>query len=156
MSLLYPWIIQSVFDQFLRYVSLDPMGPELSKIQEARHEMLNGLIAIELGFLVVTFGVSIFLSHRIAGPLYKLTRFLTDQGPGKLVRRISFRKADHFQEIASAYNEMLDSINQKVTQAVTEIEKGRSAEGLSILRSLQSVGGETTAQPAAKTGTSRS
>ncbi len=52
---------------------------------------------------ILSFGLR--LSHRIAGPLFKLDRFLKD--PSKARRGLRFRTGDYFPELAESANEAL-------------------------------------------------
>ena len=68
-----------------------------------------------------TFAVSIFLSHRIAGPLFKLRRALSDLRDGKL-HSIQFRKFDHFQELSTEYNQTVETIKESVSATKKHLE----------------------------------
>ncbi|MGZ3688938.1 MAG: hypothetical protein ACXVBW_11590, partial [Bdellovibrionota bacterium] len=72
LSICYPFIIYNLFDYFIRYLSVDPNGPGLNTLNQMRHDLLWLLFLLELVFVSFTFLLSIFLSHKIAGPLYKL------------------------------------------------------------------------------------
>ncbi len=143
LSLIYPWIIYTLFNYFLAYMKLDPMGPELARIESTKGDMLKLLAFLQILFLVVTFSVNIFISHRIAGPLYKLRRFFEQAGKGNMSPKLQFRKGDHFQDLAMSYNEMMTGLNAKIGEAAAEIEAGRSEKGLAMLRQLQGVNPET-------------
>jgi len=123
LSLVFPYIIYNLFDFFLRYVMLDPMGPALGDITRLRQEMTWLLVAAESFFLVLTFAISIFISHRIAGPLYKLNMFFAKAKNGELREELYFRKSDHFQEIAGAFNEMMREVGSHAQAAKAAIEK---------------------------------
>jgi hypothetical protein len=47
----------------------------------------------------------LFLSHRVAGPVYRLCKHARDLVSGKDVGEVSFRKKDYFPELADAFNE---------------------------------------------------
>src|SRR6185437_15171362 len=98
LSFVYPIIIYNLFDFLTRYLQLDPNGPGIASIQTTRKEVLFLLIFFQLIFLVITFMISVFVSHRIAGPLYKLKNFFKQNTSGKLSPELSFRKSDHFQD----------------------------------------------------------
>ncbi len=104
---IYPFIVQNIFDYFIRYVAQDPMGPPIAGLQATRREVLSLLVLIQLVFLGITFLVSLFLSHRIAGPLYKLSMSFQKVRMGSLHEEIRFRSKDHFMDLAESYNEML-------------------------------------------------
>lgn len=123
LSLIYPLIIYNLFDFFLQSATVDPHGPELAKINDIRGEMIRMLALLQVLFLSVTFMVSIFVSHRIAGPLYKLQQFFKAATQGDLKSSLSFRKADHFQELALSYNEMMDEVRHKFSEAESHIQK---------------------------------
>lgn len=144
LSLVYPLIIQSLFDYFIRYLSADPNGPELTALQGVRQEMLILLVIMQVVFLIVTFLISIFLSHRIAGPIYKLGLFFQSARSGgaeALAKKLSFRKNDHFQEIAAQYNEVMGSIAAREQRCV---EAARRAQDL-IERAASQTSGDAKA-----------
>jgi methyl-accepting chemotaxis protein len=129
LSAVYPVIVYNLFGYLIRYVSLDPFGPPLEGILKTRSEVLWLLVMFQLVFALVTFLISIFISHRIAGPLFKLGRFLDNAGTGNLKDRLTFRKTDHFQDLATRYNEMVDGLRdvigknqEKISSAATQIE----------------------------------
>ena len=75
-----------------------------------RKEIILLLAFFQIVFLLITFMISIFVSHRIAGPLYKLKNFLRQNGGGKLSPDLYFRKNDHFMDVAEEYNLMLSKL----------------------------------------------
>ncbi len=58
-------------------------------------------------------GAGIILSHRIAGPLYRLEKHLEGLGEGKKLTALKFRKNDYFQDLAQSYNQHMEKIFQK-------------------------------------------
>jgi len=61
-----------------------------------------------LAIVIMAFGLR--LSHRIAGPLYNLTRQLKEaKEKGENLNTINFRERDYFPEVAEAVNEYLDT-----------------------------------------------
>ena len=110
LSLIYPFIIHNLFELFARYASTDPTGPALSQLQETRADVFRLLVLLQLLFVGITFLISMFMSHRIAGPLYKLKKFFADAQDGNLNQELHFRKNDHFQDLAADYNRMITGI----------------------------------------------
>src|SRR5580704_15178127 len=84
LSMIYPWLIYTVFDFLLNYLSKDPMGPDLANLREKRQEIIEWLVFLQVVFMGLTGVVSLFLSHRIAGPLYKLRQFMAKVRNGEL------------------------------------------------------------------------
>ena len=113
----------NLFDYFIRYLSRDPNGPNILALDELRHQIMALLIALQGIFLLVTFVYSVFMSHRIAGPLFKLCRFLAMARDGNLKEELYFREKDHFQEIATGYNDAMKGIRTRMEDAASDVEK---------------------------------
>ena len=115
-SLIYPFLISNLFEYLFHYIALDPMGPALPKLAVIKEDLIRMLILIQAVFLLTTFLISLFMSHRIAGPLYKLRIFFALAQKGDLSKLISFRKKDYFQELVPAYNDMIQAIAHRIQQ----------------------------------------
>jgi methyl-accepting chemotaxis protein len=114
LSFVYPLIIFNLFTYLMRYLALDPLGPAVAALETTRQELLWLLLLMELVFLSLTFLISIFMSHKIVGPLYKLGRFFREAGAGNLDQSLGFRKRDYFHDLAEEYNAMMGHIRQRM------------------------------------------
>ena len=56
--------------------------------------------------------IAVFLSHRIAGPIYRIEKTLEEIGKGNFDIRIHLRKHDELKEIANAINKMVGNLNK--------------------------------------------
>ncbi len=71
--------------------------------------ILSSLIAIiAMGTLTIIF--TLLISHRIAGPLYRLEKDIDAVKNGNLNIEIRVRKDDEFQDLAKSLNQMIKSI----------------------------------------------
>ncbi|MBY0470525.1 hypothetical protein K2X30_05100 [bacterium] len=133
LSLIYPLILDSVFEQFFKRSALFPNGADFDHIKAMQKDVMISLVVLQLGFLLCTFLISLFLSHRIAGPIYKLSKFMDMAKEGQLGQKLSFRKHDHFPEVAVTFNEMIDGIRARSDNAASKIESvlatGGSVDG---------------------------
>jgi sensor histidine kinase YesM len=123
LSLAYPLIISTLFDSFIRYLALDPLGPALTHLEKSREEFLSLLAIMQVVLVAVTFFLSIFLSHKIAGPLYKLKRYFQEARDGNIKQKLSFRKRDYFLELVPEYNAMMEAIDKRITRKAEGIQK---------------------------------
>lgn len=73
-------------------------------IADQQHTMDIVTLAISISIMTFLFISGLILSHRVAGPLYKLTKHLNEIKDGKPAELISFRKNDYFQELVTAIN----------------------------------------------------
>ena len=75
-------------------------------LNEQQNYMEHALLIV--GFLIgawLTFSV-LLLSHRIAGPIYRLTKHMNEISNGKEITDVHFRKKDFFAELAHTFNSM--------------------------------------------------
>lgn len=78
-------------------------------------KLLNNIMAkTSLIGLAIAFGLSLFLSHFIAGPLYRFERTLEEMRDGNLSVQVRLRPHDEFKEIAELFNMTLMSLRFKV------------------------------------------
>jgi len=71
--------------------------------------------------------VFIFLSHRIAGPLYHFEKALKNAGAGDLTARIDLRRTDELTVLKESINALLESMDSRL---------GRVKKGLAELEGL--------------------
>jgi methyl-accepting chemotaxis protein len=55
----------------------------------------------------------VLLSHRIAGPAFRLQRLIKEMATGRRGFRIHLRRKDYLKHIATALNELLESLEKK-------------------------------------------
>lgn len=94
-SIAYPLTIMDIFETFIQ---LNP--DRADRLVTAKNNILQFVLFGQLSYLGITFVISIYLSHKVAGPLYKLKNYLLGIQEGKKVTELWFRKGDNFQDIA--------------------------------------------------------
>ncbi len=101
-----------------------PQGRLIAIINTVNLRILFSLLLITP---VVT-AIGIYLSHKIAGPIYRIEKFLDNMALGNLASRIVLRKGDELMSVADKINILSDSLsvtmgNQKsgMTRIVAEI-----------------------------------
>lgn len=91
--------------------------------------------------LLVTFALlsvhSIFTSHRIVGPLYRFRSVFKEVKEGNLVPWVGLRRRDLLIREATALNEMVTSLRERVSQLTAQQNRARR-ELAGVERSLQS------------------
>src|SRR2546425_6357033 len=75
--------------------------------------VLAQTIWLALAVLIPTAAVfSIYLTHRLAGPLFRIEQTARELIRGNLALRIRLRKGDELHELAGLLNEVLDTLEQ--------------------------------------------
>ena len=99
--------VQSHLQSYGSTLNLPPGNPvtDLVAQREAQFDRLCLVIGI-LQFVLFN-ATAIFLSHRIAGPLYRLQRHLEEVAEGKEPKDVKFRKGDYYQQLAEACNKLM-------------------------------------------------
>lgn len=65
---------------------------------------------------VLIFVLAIFVSHRIAGPIYRIKSIIRDIGEGKLDRRVYLRKNDELHDLADEINKMQENLKLRLKE----------------------------------------
>lgn len=96
--------------------------------QELIREIMNdtnkrmmrlGLILISL----IGWG-SIYLTHKLAGPLFKIKQYFDSLRAGDLTLRIRFRKSDEIRDLAPPFNEMASSLDTSIGNLKRTLREG--------------------------------
>ena len=107
-SLIYPI---TIYDLMESMISLNP--DNASQYEEHRISLLITLALIQFGLLGFIFVVCIRVSHRIAGPMYKMQLFLENIRQGEEIYPLSFRDGDQFHEVAEDLNDTIEYLTSK-------------------------------------------
>jgi methyl-accepting chemotaxis protein len=82
---------------------------------------------------------SIYLTHRLAGPLYRFERHAADLAQGNLSLRIRLRYNDELQELARMINETVEKLDGTLGE-IRDREASRQASLKRVLEKLKGVG----------------
>ena len=93
---IYSAVMQTLVNQF--------HGENLAMIQ---HAITYKLFIRSLLLIFAIAILSVFISHRVAGPIYKFEHIIGDLASGKKVEEFKLRKRDEFYELALAINNLI-------------------------------------------------
>ncbi len=102
-SLVYPITIIELFDSFFHL-----LPDSNDALKAARDQLILYLSIYQILFILIVFILAIFLTHKVAGPMYKLISYLKNIRNGAVPSKLYFRTGDNFQEVAEEVNELLD------------------------------------------------
>ncbi|MBW1801959.1 MAG: hypothetical protein JRJ85_14650 [Deltaproteobacteria bacterium] len=77
--------------------------------------------------VVVTFLYGVLISHRMAGPIFRLRRILSEMAEGELRGDVRIRKKDDFQHLADTINELKTHLRtsfETLRNLCSDIESG--------------------------------
>jgi len=118
-SLIYPITIYELFDYIVvlngKIKALDPNAQGLGEdYKQYTAELLQYLMIIQGCFIGLIFIICLFVSHKIAGPMYKLTQYLQNfRDNNGQSGELTFRDADEFKEVAEEVNQTISFLSTK-------------------------------------------
>jgi methyl-accepting chemotaxis protein len=75
----------------------------------------NAVILVKLAmYLAIVLGISLYVSHRFAGPIYRFEKSAQTVSSGDLTHRVSLRTGDELLELQEEFNGMLASLQALV------------------------------------------
>ncbi len=120
---------------------------------------LNILLLFELPIILVIAGlIGIVISHKIAGPVYRLQKVAQDVSRGDLTSNVNLRKDDELKNLSDAFNSVIDNMqrlvkkDKKLIYELSDItntlyaslkdKKINEEEALALIRKLNDLVGE--------------
>lgn len=121
------------------YIIWDSVIEEFFYVDGAREKLADifshtsQLLLIPLGVLTAVFAVAgVLLSHKVAGPLYRVEKVSEELAKGNFDVQVKFRKGDDLQDLAVKLNEMIAGMRGMISG-----DKQLAEEILSLAIKLQ-------------------
>ena len=111
------------------YTGMIVLGEKLASVYpQGRLMAILTMVNIRVFFSVILVSplvaiIAILLSHRIAGPIYRIESFLTSMASGNLAYRLTLRQGDEFMNIADKINLLIDSLKSTIGDQRANLEK---------------------------------
>ncbi len=98
------------------------LGAQVTQIETQQRHVLMALVAGLVLFVVVLGFAGIVLTHKIAGPIFKMKRLLREVGGGKLVLREKLRKGDELQHFFEAFEQMVGDLRARQEREIARVD----------------------------------
>ena len=105
-NLAYPVIIYQYIEYLIKFINETSSFRDFN-LEEERQQVITLLMVSHIVYAALIGILCIFFSHKIAGPLFKLKKYLTEIRQGNPIEKVYFRKGDYFLEIADEVNETI-------------------------------------------------
>lgn len=116
------WYVNNEYLEVFRRIGGENVFPQ-DYIQQIGNQFLIKLGLALVFIAVLLYFVGIYASNRFAGPLYRITKYLRLIGIENHLGKISIRKKDQLKELADAFNNMMGSLELKLTKDVESIDQ---------------------------------
>jgi len=90
--------------------------------------LITNLITLAI-IILAAIGVTLFISHRIAGPMFRFENDIRRVSDGDLKVRINLRKKDQFSAMAESFNLMASNLQEKVHSIDSSIDNIIESDG---------------------------
>jgi methyl-accepting chemotaxis protein len=107
-ALVYGFSVQKLEDKLVEESKLPIDSKQLGQA------LLPGVIIAELISIFVVAFICIFVTHTIAGPVYRMERVVRNIGEGDLTHFTKLRPKDELKDLADAMNDMTMGLRNKV------------------------------------------
>ena len=122
--------------------ALKQQSKDIERQQRTLFATLMGVLAL----LVIGIGIAgIIVTHRVAGPIYKMKRQIREVGEGSLRLPGKLRKGDELVHFFETFNDMVKSLRERqqgeialLDNCIENLEGKAEAEGIEQLRKLRS------------------
>ncbi|MBL6989532.1 MAG: hypothetical protein ISR65_07125 [Bacteriovoracaceae bacterium] len=92
-------------------------------LKSKKDALLIFLGLTQLGYTFLIFIISIFFSHKLAGPIYKMKKILKNVRNNEGDQIVYLRKGDYFTDLASEINETLNTFTNHETTKYSNISE---------------------------------
>jgi nitrogen fixation/metabolism regulation signal transduction histidine kinase len=107
-----------------------------AKYRKAVLESLMWIFGIGIFIIVVQIALlTIFFSHKLAGPIYRFEKMCHTLIDGNYTDKIYLRRGDEMQNLANLFNEVIRTTDERLTairDAKTEEEKNKAVSSIKI------------------------
>ena len=69
--------------------------------------LIQTVIIVTILVAIATIAVTLFVSHKIAGPLYRFKKIMEAMGEGDFLNQVKIRKGDQLQDLAKIFDDMI-------------------------------------------------
>ena len=111
-DLIYFFSMSISFEEFFslgKQLGLPKESQFFKFITHQKDKFTNIFLVTSLLSSLVLIIFGILLSHKIAGPVYRMTEDLKEMTKNKKTKEVHFRKGDFFIELTETFNNFLDS-----------------------------------------------
>ena len=91
-------------------------GEILERTSSGDQNLVLTMAAAGLGFMAVLFLYLVVMTHKVAGPLFKMSRYFDEMAAGRLGQVFSLRKGDMLQDFYDKFRDMHGSLREQLQE----------------------------------------
>jgi hypothetical protein len=100
---------------------------EVARLHSEDRALVYKMVGVGLGLVVILSAYLVLMTHKVAGPLYKVSLYFDKMAEGRLGNITALRKGDMLQDFFGNFREMHESVRTRLQGDVITMESAATA-----------------------------
>jgi hypothetical protein len=100
---------------------------EVAWLHSGDRELVYKMVGVGIGLVVILSAYLVIMTHKVAGPLYKVSMYFDRMAEGRLGNITALRKGDMLQDFFGNFREMHESVRTRLQGDVITMESAAAA-----------------------------
>ena len=100
---------------------------EISALQAGDRELVYEMVGVGVGLVLILTTYLVIMTHKVAGPLYKVSIYFERMAQGKLGNVTALRKGDMLQDFFGSFREMHEAVRARLQSDTGTMETAAAA-----------------------------
>jgi methyl-accepting chemotaxis protein len=98
-----------------------------SRLDSGDRQLVYTMVGVGVGLVLILSAYLVIMTHKVAGPLYKVTMYFDKMARGRLGQVTALRQGDMLQDFFANFREMHESVRTRMQSDVITMESAASA-----------------------------
>jgi methyl-accepting chemotaxis protein len=100
---------------------------EVAKLHSDDRNLVYEMVGVGVGLVVILTAFLVIMTHKVAGPLYKVSMYFERMADGRLGNITALRRGDMLQDFFGNFREMHESVRRRLQADVITMESAATA-----------------------------
>jgi hypothetical protein len=105
------------------FLGPDAMNEVISSLHAQDQSQAGIMLIVGVGLLVVLSGYLVIMTHKVAGPLYKIGIYFDRMRDGKLPKVYALRKGDQLRDFFEKFQQMDEALRERTEKEIALYER---------------------------------
>ena len=100
---------------------------EVMRLESGDRALVYGMVGVGIGLVVILSAYLVIMTHKVAGPLFKVSMYFDRMAEGRLGNVTALRRGDMLQDFYGNFKEMHEAVRTRAQSDVITMESAASA-----------------------------
>ncbi len=105
----------------------DLQAQESAQLERGDRALIYNMVEVGIGLIVILSGYLVIMTHKVAGPLYKVTTYFDRMSQGRMGNVSALRRGDMLQDFYSNFKDMHEAVRTRLQGDVITMESSAVA-----------------------------